>query len=365
MKQVTEIPRTSNGAALYLHFTGGFRAAQLAKDAWRIEPVLVDGKPCQSAPLSKSELQTLGRRNGFRAVAFHQFSWIDGEYNSSWLPITPGEANHTLGPSDLWGSIASNLYRKRAKIILESSERLTDEELAKIHDDRAPEEALARYISVSLRNMDISVEQIAEHYHEQLVNHMAAGRVNGEQATNTSSQKLFAHVHSFYMHLGAARDYLGALIACRIGFDPSRIDSMARLVRELRLARAPSDPLIELLLETGNIAPDPERSARLKVAGWMEDVTTVRNDLIHKHPYGSKSSEEFGWTIPTKDTPGLYRYVRPIELSGNAGHDVFDVLNYHYKKFAELMNNAARASGHDSSITHITDGDLISQRVIR
>lgn len=95
---------------------------------------------------------------------------------------------------------------------LHTAEQPDDAEIADALDAQEPVEALANYISLSLRSMDISVEQIAAHYHEQLVNHMAAGRVEGEGSANTTSQTLYAHVHSYFLHLGAARDYLAALI---------------------------------------------------------------------------------------------------------------------------------------------------------
>ena len=179
MDQVIELPRQSDGTAFYLHFTGGFRAANVAEEAWRIEPVFVNGKPCATGPLTMAQLQAFSKQNKFRAIAFQRLGWMDGVYNSTWAPIVPGKANHSEGPAELWSQIAGNIARPRTKEFFESAEHPAEKEIAKVLDDQEPVEALARYISLSLRSMDISVEQIAEHYHEQLVNHMVAGRVDG------------------------------------------------------------------------------------------------------------------------------------------------------------------------------------------
>lgn len=279
--------------------------------------------------------------------------------------IVPEKVNHSEGPAELWSNIAGNIAGPRTKEFFASAEHPAEEEIAKTLDDQDPVEALARYISLSLRSMDIRVEQIAEHCYEQLVNHMAAGHVDGERSANTLSQTLDAHVHSFFLHLGATRDYLDALVARRIGLDHSKIDSMARLVGELRQTALPKDALLDLLFVGGNIAAHPKNLGKFVVAGWMQDASGIRNELVHKRPYGSKFNERFGWVIPAQKEAGLYRYFRPLDLNGNAEQDVFDVLNHHYALCADLMHKAARASGNNAAMVHITDEDVISLEIRR
>jgi hypothetical protein len=363
--QIIELQRQLEGEGFYLHFIGGFRAAKIHEDAWQIEPVFVNDKPCATGPLTMAQLQALSKQNNFRAIAFHRFGWMDGEYYSSWAPIIPGNANHSEGPADRWSSIASNIARSRTKEFFETAEHPEKEQIAKALDNQNPVEALARYIALSLRSMDISVEQIAEHYHEQLVNHMAKGRVGGELAANTLSQTLYAHVHSFFLHLGATRDYLGALIAHRIGLDYKKIDSMARLVGELRQANLPKDALLDLLIKDGDIAAHPQKQDKLAVAGWMQEVTEIRNELVHKRPYGSKFNESFGRVIPAQKEAGLYRYFRPLDLNGSADQDVFDVLHHHYARCTDLMHKAAKASGNNAAMMHVTNDDVIALKIRR
>lgn len=360
MAQVVKLPRQSDGEGFFLEFTGGFRAAKIAEGAWQIEPVLVDGFPCATGPLTKSQLAVLAKENGYREIAFHKFGWKNGVYYSSWSPIVPGKRNHFEGPSELWSNIASNIARARTKDLFANAHRLSEAEITQALDVQNPEEALARYISLSLRSMDISVKLIANHYHEQLINHMKAGRVDGERYRNTMSQTLFAHVHSFFLHLGAARDYLGALIAFRIGLDPQNVDSMARLVGKLRRRNLPTNTLLDVLFSSGNVAADPQKAGKFAVSGWMDEVTSIRNTFVHKRPYSSKAGEQSGWATPLQKRAGLFRYFRPLELHGNTEQDVFDVLHYHYRKCTYLMHQAAIASGYDTSMLHITDKDVIS-----
>jgi hypothetical protein len=108
------LQRQPDGRSFYLHFTGGFRAAKANEgDAWVAEPVLKDGQPCRRGYFTQHELETFSRNLGIKAIAFQKMSWISGRYYSSWSPLIPGQSEHLRGPSDLWGSVASNLARKR------------------------------------------------------------------------------------------------------------------------------------------------------------------------------------------------------------------------------------------------------------
>ena len=360
MAEFIEIQRQPDGQASYLLFTGGVRAANVAEGTWRIEPVLANEKPCASGPLKTKELRLLIKRNDYRAIALHQFGWTNGIYHSSWVPIVFGKANPQEGPAGLWSNIAGNIARVRTRAFFDNVASPTEAEVARALDNRSSVEALARYISLSLRSMEISLEQITEHYHEQLVNHMAAGQLDGKRSDDTLSKTLYAHVHSFFLHVGAARDYLGALVAHRIGLDVGKIDSMARLVEQLRQVKIPNDALLNILFSRGDIVVHPEKSGKYKVAGWMQEVTSIRNELVHKRPYGSKFGERFGWAIAMQKEAGLFRYFRPLELDGNTGHDALDVLHHHYTRATELFYEAAKASGSDTAMMHLTDKDIIS-----
>lgn len=364
MPQIFEIPRLPDGEGLYLHFTGGFRAAKRSVNDWRIEPILAENKPASTGPLSKSQVLSIAKQNNFNLIALQSFGFLDGVYNSSWSPIIPDQSNHSQGPAELWSQMAGNLSRSRTSDFFESAKNPSMSEVSAALDDRDPTEALAKYIGLSLRSMDLCMEGIAEHYFEQLVNNLAAGRIDGEQSANTSSQTLYANVHSFLLHLGAARDYLAALIAHRLGLS-EKIDSLARLVGALGKSDFPNDSLLKILFATGNVAADPNKPAKYVVSGWMEEVTNIRNLFVHKRPYGSRLNESFGWAKPTQKEAGLYRYFRPIETNRDADEDVLDLMHHHYQCCTSLMHQAALAAGEDTSMLHITDEDVISMEIKR
>jgi hypothetical protein len=184
--------------------------------------------------------------------------------------------------------------------------------------------------------------------------------LNGERSANTLSQTLYAHVHSFFLHLGAARDCFGALIASRIGLDPKKTDSVARLVGELRRANLPNDALLDLLFSSGNVAAHPQKGGKFAVAGWMQEVTAIRNEVVHKRPYGSRFSERSGWAVPSQREAGMFRYFRPLELEGIATQDALDGIYHHYTQCTYLLHKAAKVSGNDTAMMHITDKDVMS-----
>jgi len=325
-----------------------------------IEPVMEKGHPSRKGFFTKAKLDSFMRGTHLMLIAFHSFGWSGGKYHSSWSPMIPGRTNHSRGPADLWSSIASNLLRQRSGTLLREMPTPTREKIAKPLDDRSEEEWLARSISFSLRSMDISVEQIAEFYHEQLVNLLADGPVDGRRFARTQDQTLFAHVHSFFLHFGAARDYLAALIAARIGKDPGKIDSMARLIEVLRSKDIGTDVLLKLLKTRKFIQPTPNNANRRAISGWLKEASDLRNQFVYRRPYGARHVERFGHAAAISPEMGLYRYVRPVLVENDAEQDILDIVVFHYKQAIALFQDAAGMSGRDISILTLTDEDIIS-----
>ena len=210
--------------------------------------------------------------------------------------------------------------------------------------------------------MDISLEQVVYYYNERLVSSMLSGLREGRLTATTRDQLLFANVHSFFLHLGMARDYLAKLIAKRIGFDYLKVDSMARLVEQLRQSQPPTDDLLKFLYSYGCIAQHSDKPGRFALAGWMDEATRTRNEVVHKRPYGSKFFEGYGRVISEDADAGIHRYFRPIQLSDGTDTDVLDVIQVHYARCASFFQGAAERSGYDSSTLHITDEDIVSQQ---
>lgn len=357
--QTKRMLRQPDGDAFFQIYSGGMRAAEPCDNAWYVEPVLDDGHPCAKGSMPTAMLQAFFRQHGFTFIAFHRIGWHKGNYHSSWCPFIPGQTNHFQGPADLWSNVAGNLSRARTAGDLAAMVHPTHEQIATLLDNRTEAERLASSISLSLRNMDISVEQIAEFYNEQLVNHMASGTLDGTRSSSTLDQTLFAYVHSFFMHLGAARDYLAAFCALRIGKDPQKIDSFARLTDAVRPEHFNTDDLLQLFQARGYFRQKPTSSTKVESAGWMEEVTDLRNEFMHRRPYGDRFIEHMGFTEPVDHEAGLYRYVRPIVLK-SAEEDVQNVILRHYREMTGLCHAAAATSGNNLSMLTVTDTDIIS-----
>jgi len=241
----------------------------------------------------------------------------------------------------------------------------THDKIAALLDNRTEAERLAQSISLCLRSVDISVGRIAEFYHEQLIDLMASGALNGQRRATTLDQSLYAHVHSFFMHLGAARDYLAAFIALGIGKNPDRIDSLARLVEIIRSQHFASSPLLQQALTKGFLAVSATKSHRWETAGWLREVSDLRNQFIHKRPYGEKFFERAGFAQAVDSDEGVYRYFRPIIVGADPNRDLLDIIGHHYRQSITFFQDAADGSGLDAAIETITDRDIISFEVHR
>lgn len=361
------VPRQPDAEIFYIHCTGGFRGAKVSDDHWMIEPIYEGGEVCAKGFLSGVQLRSIVRAGGFRVLGFQSSGWRDGQWHSSWRPIIPTETNHLLSPADIWGNIASNLFQATRAQRLNELKEAEHSNLAHILDDRTVEERLAQAISLSLRSMDLAVEQIAEHYNEQLVNRMYAKQVNGQRCSNTMDQNLFAHVHAFFLQLGSARDYLAAFIANRLGMDAGhgKIDTMNALKSKLRAQHAGLEPILDLLMTKQWLVPQEDSPDRWVTAGWLKEITDLRNEIVHRRPYGSVYAERFGWVTPLRPEIGLYRYFRPIQIKEQPECDLLDVICSHYRTCTGLFFEAGRASGLNASMMTLTERDIVSFEVSR
>lgn len=359
------IPRQPDADIFYMHCTGGFRAARVSQNQWWIEPVLENMEPRSKGYLSDAQLRDILRLANLTEIGFERSGWHNGVWHSSWRPIIPKQNNHAQSPADIWGNISSNLFRlTRAKHINE----LRDADhfkVAAILDDRNAEERFAQSISLSLRSMDINVQKIAEHYNEQLVNRMYVNDLDGQRSSNITDQDLFAHVHAFFLHIGAARDYLAAFVAHRLGMDasPKKTDTMDALKKKLRPEHAGREPVLDHMLGKSWLVPQSDKPDRWETSGWLKEITDLRNEIVHRRPYGSVYAERFGWAVPISTELGLYRYSRPIEINGQSENDLLDIICHHYRVCTEFFFDAASKSNLDGSIITITDKDIISLQI--
>lgn len=350
-----QIPRQPDGDRFQICCSGGIRAIQQDKDRWLIAPIF-DAGPCAKGYLSKLQLQEVLRTNNITEIAFHREGWFNGQCHSSWSPILPGRTNHMIAPADIWRQIAVNLAH--ARTVPKIGTVTTKRELAALIDDHDQTERLAQSISLSLRNMDISIEHIFEFYYEQIVALMASDRLDGTRQSSTLDQTLYAQVHAFFAHLGAARDYLATLIGFRLNKNSQKTDSLARLIEVIRLDELGNDALLDTLVERGYIQRRPSGINKIQISGWIADVTMLRNLLMHKRPYGSRFAERMGYAVAIDRSEGIFRYTRPITLN-DGEHDVLDIVVNHYRKAGSLFVECAEKTGLDTNILKITDADIV------
>lgn len=353
-----EVHRLEDKDGFNVHFNGGLIAHEISKDRWTIEPVQLNGCACAVGFFSRSNLFVFMRQNGFAPIAFESIGWVKGEFYSMWVPIIPGRENHSISPANLWGNIASNSAKARLPAITSSSSAIDKGKFLELLDDRTPIESLARSISVSLRCMDISISQIIQYYAENLTNNLAAGRTNGEKRGTTLDQTLYAHIHAFFLHFGATRDYVGALIAVQLGLDYSKVDSMAKVVNHINASNFSANSLIQTLAKGGNISPNAKAAGSWITSGWLKRATDLRNQFVHNRPYGHIRSERAGWTNTISVESGIYRYFRPIEIEGSSTHDVLDEIRQHYIETNRLLLDMATESGYDFNTPNVVAKDL-------
>jgi hypothetical protein len=230
-------------------------------------------------------------------------------------------------------------------------------------DDCTDEERLAASIGLSLRNMDINVEQIAEFYHEQLTDIIASAAGTDKCYGGMQDHNLFAHVHSFFVHAGAARDYLATFIAARLGMEIGSIDSMARLISASGASHFAADNLLNSLKSRGLAQLRAARKDDWELTGWLKDLSDLRNRFVHRRPYGSHYIEAYGRVVEIAPEQGLYRYVRPVQIGETAKRDILDLIVENYREITALFLQMAKLSGNDTAMLRISDKDIISADV--
>ncbi len=361
------IVRQADGECFCIHFSGGIRAHRTLVGGavrWVVGPVRYEGKVSRIGFLSESELKKLARDIGVTSIALQSFGWHEGSYSSRWYPILLDRKDHSQGPSDLWGHIAANILGERSNATLSAMGNPSFDKVANVIDKYTSQERLARSISLNLRGMDVNVEQISEFYNEQLTNHLFSGKSDEVKWSDPAQDPILSvHIHSFFLHFGAARDYLGELIAHRIGAkDPKkrRLDSMEKLRRALGTISSSNDPLLDLLKTKNLVRPPVAQETEWQLDGWLAEASTLRNRFVHKRPYGMLFAEGWGYVKGPSVENGLQKYVRPLISENQNLDDVFDKILSVYANLNLLFQLLAENCGLNAGIIRIHSKDIIS-----
>lgn len=353
-----EIVDDDDGRVFTLNFTGGLRAWKSGEALWHLGPITHDGKPVIKGQISTAQLQQLTLDLGVRAIAFEDCVVTNGVYHTTLRAILPGRTSQLFSAADVWRNIESNLTKVRLKAFLDSNDKPNRDQIHAVLDDKTSIEACSGYIGDSLRSIDISVSAICNHYNSQLVSAIRSGHDEDQRFSTAADISLYAHVHAFFLQIGAARDYLAKLISIRIGYGESK-DSMAKLVDVLRSDKIPNDPMLQHIISEGYIVVK-EIGRKMVTANWLKEVTDIRNQFVHKRPYGSVSKESMGKIEGIQNKPGFSKYYRGAVLPSGDEYDLLDTVAHHYIICNKLFHDISSLSGLDNKIITITDKDIIS-----
>ncbi|WP_054006166.1 hypothetical protein [Cypionkella psychrotolerans] len=320
------------------NYTGGFKVWQLSDDEWSYEPSLHQGKPCRAGIFTFADIQKLMAGMKLAPIGYEVHSSIDGLEMNSFMSVYPVSKRNPLPTTDVWQTIAGNM----------KAESGSKHEILKRY---------AHYLTASLRSMDISIAAVCNHYNGQLVQSLRDEKSIGNKFAHMSDFAFIANVHSFFLHFGSARDYLATLIARRCSLSKD-IDSMATLVKNLNPKKLPHDKMLEHLLSTKLIIID-NTGSRIQTNGWLQWASTIRNSVVHRHPYGSRDPERTAMIVAIEGTPNHFKYWRPILVDGSDVRDVLDVMTKVYHNTMHLLGWLAEASELNSDIKKLDETSIL------
>lgn len=328
---VSPVDQPERAEAQFVYCSGGISCTRLQNDTWLIEPISVSHVPSRVGCFAKDELAVVLADLECFPFAFEDLHVEHGAYFSSFRAITKNRSNHFETAAGFWSNVAGNI---RA-----GSPSTLDAQRLKIGQ-------LSSSISISFRCLDAAIGAIHRFYASRISYHVLAGKT--ELEISLPDAELFASVHSFYLHLGAARDYLGALIAMRLGLD--RLDDLTRLLDKVKFDVLKQDELGKLLISRGLIIK-AEAGQKPCQAGWLKVASALRRRFVHHQPFGFSHKEKFGRVVAATNFSGGFKYHRSFSHSPLQNVDVLDYLGDTYVDMMGLFIDLARCSGYDTSWT--------------
>jgi hypothetical protein len=288
MIEVKNIKHGSVEVADTLHFTGGIRGYRV-NDGWAIGPMLMGGKPELFGPVFDHHIKQVASELGVTLLGVNETIFDDPNLPSHiWRAMLP-ERSDGLSASELWGAISSQ---------------------ARVAKDDGYAD-LARNVSISLKAADIRLRDASDEYHRQLFAALARGVIDEGRFTNIALSDLHLAFHSLLAEMGAARDYLSAIVARHVNA-PTNVESFARLIGWLEKgvnSHLSTHPLIAPLLN-GWTEGEPNR--------WLYDLGEYRNTFLHREPFGANSFERYV-AISSKETRFGTTYTLKLDIAARQG----------------------------------------------
>lgn len=314
-----------------LHFTGGLRGRR-RQGGWMIGPLVIDGAFVELGPVPEPEINRVASQLGVRVFGADEIILDDPHLPTRiWQPFVGLKPEPGL-PTELWANIAHHALLAG------------DEGYA----------SLARFTAVCLDAADIRLRDISDGYGAQLLSALHNGMQVGHPFENIPLADLHLAIHSLLAEMGAARDYLAALVGRQLGA-PSNKDSLARVIDWLSAdarAQEAAQPIARALLQGWTEPKDP----------WLKQLTEYRNLFIHRGPIGARGFESAPRLKSFSSPHGEVRTLElpiPRQLAGAATVDALtQFIRLHWQLF-HLAAELACLSPYPRTPMVVSSSDIL------
>lgn len=260
----SDITRSQHLADQELHFTGGLRGFLVGPSQWAIGPTPALQGMSEIGPFEDQRIRECAAALGVVVLGADEIGVVEPDIPFRiWTPLL-GPPVMQRAAADTWSMRATGAYQAG------------DGELAR----------LAGHVSACLRAADLHLRSISDGYNAQLRAAIRRGQTPGGRFSNLALMDVHLACHSLLAEMGAARDYMSAIAARRVGA-PSRIEALSRLqdwAAKPVNRSALSDPFLVALLaasdETGGDA-------------WLGELGEYRNLFLHREPMSANDSAKW------------------------------------------------------------------------
>lgn len=260
-----------------LHFTGGIRGRR-AEAGWRIGPIGPNGALGDLAPVPERDIKAAASALGIHVFGADEELLCDPYLRTRiWRPFVGLPSDPGL-PTETWASIGHH------------ASEAGDETYAN----------LARNVAECLRAADIRLRDLSDGYESQLLSALNAETQSGVRFDNLPLKDLHLAIHSLVAEMGAARDYLAAIVGMHLGA-PEKYNSLAWLLPWLKAKAREAEcatPIAVTLLEG---VDDSSGDA------WLSRLSAYRNLFLHRGPMGSRDIKQGPHLVELASVHGLIR----------------------------------------------------------
>jgi hypothetical protein len=311
-----------------LHLSGGIRAGTNEDGQLVIYPT-VDMVGAVFSITNKEKYFSFFQSMGLNLIG-HETTMDDNVLSHvDWHPFMPS----SLNAADEWSQISYGAKQTK-------NESASD---------------LAHYIAFSLRTAALRLRDVSREYGKQQIYATSKKLSPNGHFSNTNIFDLYMALHSFLVEICSARDYLASFISSYIIKDIKRVDSMAKLLEELK-KRQSNHELAQLILQIC----DPENEN-----GWMAQLTKFRNLIAHQAPINNHTENK--WLTAHSLKAGQKQFLsiylgvpkNPLKPENKIYIDALEGFYGFMVQMQIFAQNVAEQSGIEPQVMHLTEADLI------